>query len=73
MSNNFPKIHPRSVVVNDARLALTKAIGECTALLTTAETIQVVTTVMSNELLGIAKYAIREERHGNTDKPGDWA
>lgn len=38
--------------------------------LTTAEELRVIATVFGDILGSIAKYAIRQERHGSTDKPG---
>ena len=66
-------MHPRSEIVDAAEQSLRLAMIEATTDLTTAETIRVVTAVLSDKLLGIAKYAIREERHGDPNKPGDRA
>ncbi len=41
--------------------------------LTTMEEIAVVGGALSGHLNTIAKYGIREERHGNQETPGSWA
>lgn len=68
---NLPKIHPRARLVDRAELDLTAEFHRLTQKLSTWETVQVLLRFHSNALGGIAKYAIREERHGNTDKAGD--
>lgn len=65
------KMHPRAVIVEARKRALLLAVIDATADLTSAESLQLVTSVMSDHILGIAKYAIREERHGDQNKPGD--
>lgn len=66
------KIHPGEERVRLAEHNIGVVVDEMISKhsLTEAETIQVVTQVMSRVLLSVAKYAIRKERHGNTDKPG---
>lgn len=64
------KIHPREKIVNAAEAAVRLAIASATRELTTAETLRVVCSILSSEIGGIAKYSIREERHGDVDKPG---
>lgn len=67
------RLHPREAIVGQARTDLGEAVLDWrkTHALTTAETVAVLTEVFGDHLGGIAKYAIREERHGNQDKPGD--
>lgn len=69
----YPKIHPRVKIVDKALRGIKESILEHIKPLTTAETVQVVTRALSDELVSIAKYAIREERHGDASEPGDWA
>lgn len=38
--------------------------------LTEAEKLRVVNAIASDWIAGVAKYAIRDERHGNTSTPG---
>jgi hypothetical protein len=72
--DHLPKIHPRERLVTEAEQQLrTAIIGLNKIGLTTGEFLQVITNVMSGEISSIAKYAIRNERHGNLDKPGGWA
>lgn len=67
----LPRIHPREKLVNDARAVLSKAVSDATEGLTEGEALKVVTQTLSDYVLGVAKYAIREERHpGQPDKPG---
>ena len=66
-------IHPREMLVTQARMQLTDALiawRKRNAELTVAELVSVITGEMSSMLLGIAKFAIRHERHGDADKPG---
>lgn len=69
------KVHPREAIVEGARRRIELAVAEVfqQAKLTTAEQIRVITAVMAGELQGIAKYAIRQERHGDSDTPGGLA
>jgi hypothetical protein len=68
----MPKQHPREVLVQEAELNLREAILKVTKDLTEAESLRVVNSVMSSHIGSVAKYAIREERHGNTETPGGW-
>ena len=71
----LPKIHPRESIVAEARLELATAINNIRVKydLTSAEHLQMVNTELSSVVGFMAKFAIREERHGNTDTPGGWA
>ncbi len=69
----MPRIHEREKLINNSESGLRLAVVECTKGLTEAEAISVVTNVLSGEILGRMKYAIRMERHGNTETPGGWA
>jgi hypothetical protein len=66
------KIHPREQRVREAQndvstyLSLVKRENE----LTEAEMLRVVNNVCHEWVGGVAKYWIREERHGNSDTPG---
>jgi hypothetical protein len=66
------KVHPREEQVRAAVTALRSAVSYIwkSQALTDAEMLSVVTTVLSEQVLSYAKYAIRYERHGDTDKPG---
>ena len=69
----LPTEHPRAKIVRSAELALSNAYFEIykDAELTTGECVRVLTNFLSTSLGSIAKYAIRHERHGSGDKPGD--
>jgi len=66
------RIHPREEIVrgaeNGIRLALADIVQEHK--LTEAEALRVVNAALSDWIGGVAKFAIREERHGNSDTPG---
>jgi hypothetical protein len=68
----MPHLHPRELECNKARHDITKAILDAVEKygLTTAEQLRIVNAVSFEWIGGIAKYAIREERHGNTETPG---
>jgi hypothetical protein len=66
-------VHPREELVRLAEKKILDAVQRATESLTTAETIRVVTNTLSEVILGIVKYRIRRERHGNTDTPGGLA
>ena len=72
----MPKIHPREhpvlAATSELRSLVAKWMGKNPDL-TTFELLQVVNGVLYSEMSGILKYAIREERHGDTNKPGGWA
>ena len=67
------KIHARTIIVNNAKIELTKCWLDLFQKheLTTAEMLSVLSQFSHEQIGGIAKFAIREERHGNTDEPGD--
>lgn len=65
------KIHSRSTMVEDAEQKIRTAMHEATSELTLTERLQVVHRVASDYIAGILKYSIRQERHGDTEKPGD--
>lgn len=71
----MPTIHPREKKTRDAENDLRTALAEIARKyeLTRFEEISVVNRVLSDTIGTICKYAIRQERHGNTDKPGGWA
>lgn len=71
----LPRIHPREQLVNEAEQKLRSAVvdamkGEPFDSLTGAEYIAVINRVFSGQLASYTKFAIRQERHGDTDKPG---
>lgn len=68
----MPRMHPRVQVVNEAECKLREALSEIRKDLTEPEYLKVVANILGDEVGTIAKYAIRQERHGRTDKPGDW-
>jgi hypothetical protein len=67
------RIHPRETLVRTAKLMVSSAVLTHTAELTEAERLFVVNAVCSDWIAGVAKIAIREERHGNADTPGGLA
>jgi hypothetical protein len=70
------KIHPREVAVKAAELDIKRAIEEAVKKhgLTSGEELHAVNAAASGWIAGIAKYAIREERHpGEPDRPGGLA
>lgn len=68
------KLHEREEIVRVAELALREAVhtwcNEHGDDLTTGEELRVVQKVLSVHLSTMAKYMIREERHGDTGTPG---
>lgn len=70
--SDYPRIHPREFVVREAenklRGQLLDAVKEFE--LTEGEQLRVISEVYSNWIASMAKYIIRDERHGNTDTPG---
>lgn len=73
--NDLPKIHEREVLCRKAESELRSAVigvttSETCQKLTTLELLQVMQTVFNSDLQNVLKYAIRFERHGNTDTPG---
>jgi hypothetical protein len=73
--SDFPTIHPRERIVNEAEIDLAHALLGVWEKhdLTDAEMLRVVAAVFGRHVASNAKYRIREERHGDTDKPGGWA
>ena len=70
----LPQIHPRERLVDEAEQQLRMSLISLHKLgLTTGEFLQVVSNVLGGEVRSIARYAIRVERHGNTETPGGWA
>lgn len=67
----LPRRHSRVQVVRAAESRLRGVAVELAENLTTSEYLQVLITVLGDEIGAIAKYAIREDRHGDPDKPGD--
>lgn len=70
----LPRRHPREESCTKAQIALKLAIQTICREhdLTDAESLRVVTAAMSTWIGDVAKYAIRMERHGDTNKPGGW-
>ena len=66
------RLHPREMPVQRASADLRQAVCDWRDRhdLTEAETLAVLTEVLGGSIGSIAKYAIREERHGDPDKPG---
>ena len=63
------RLHPREVIVNAAERELRDAVqaivyAEGPKELTTAEQLQIVTAVLGGWLENLAKWMIRDERHG---------
>ncbi len=68
----LPMEHHRTRQTRKAEVILRDAIIELHKLdLTTAEFLQVINRVMSESMATSLKYAIRYERHGDGDTPGD--
>jgi hypothetical protein len=70
---SYPVEHPRAKVTRQAEIELEKAYLDIADKyeLTTGERLRVLSNALHNGLSNIAKYAIRHERHGSGDKPGD--
>lgn len=68
--NDLPTLHPRERLVTKAKLDLQMAIEGPLEGLTEAEKLRVVNSVLSSYIGSVVKYAIREERHGDLEKPG---
>jgi len=69
--DDMPRVHQREKLVHQAEMKLNGTLLEVVHDLTEGEQIKVVTKVLSDWLLGMAKYMIRDERHpGEPDKPG---
>ncbi len=69
----MPRVHEREKLVKAAELKLGGMVADACGDLTTAESLRVLVNVLGDGVGRIAKYAIRQERHGDTDKPGGWA
>lgn len=73
----MPRLHEREIKMQQAELALREKINswvrEHTEDMTDAEFIRAISGVMNEQIMTCMKYAIRRERHGNTDTPGGWA
>jgi len=73
------KIHEREFIVNEAECEIEKAFIDVMIEikskheLTIGEEIKIVTSVLTHWLGSIAKYMIRDERHGDSDKLGGLA
>ena len=68
----MPRVHPRMQIVNEAECKLREVLVKIAHDLTEGEFLKVVSGMLSEQVGLVAKYAIRQERHGRTDKPGDW-
>lgn len=66
------RLHPREEVVSRARVDLMEKLLDWRRGhdLTTAELFSILGGTLGGEITGIAKYLIREERHGDQDRPG---
>jgi len=72
----LPTIHTREAIVHKAERALDTAISLWKAEhrdLTTTELLSVMNHIFSSAVGVIMKHLIRQERHGDSDKPGGWA
>lgn len=69
------RIHPRQKLLKEAESIIAAAILNVVVngKLTGAEYVQVLTKVFSESILDHTKYEIREERHGDKEKPGGLA
>ncbi len=65
------RTHHREMIVSDYKLKLMHCLLELRQNLTNGEYIRVLTEELSDQLGGVAKYMIREERHpDNISMPG---
>ncbi len=66
------RIHPREEPCRKAEIEMLQALIDIKAKheLTEAEALRVVHAVSSDWIAGVAKHAIRFERHGNDETPG---
>jgi len=67
------RIHEREKLVTAAEIELRKATMKAAEDLTQGEYLRVLVNVLAGVISSIAKYAIREERHGDPDTPGGLA
>lgn len=71
------KLHEREKLIREAEFALKSALIDWSSSfgdkITFAEEIRIVSGELGGWLGSAAKYAIREERHGDTSKPGGLA
>lgn len=68
------KIHPREARCNTAERILREAVRQIYDLdLTQWEHMLIINRVLSDEIAGVTKFAIRYDRHGNTEDPGGLA
>lgn len=71
------KLHEREKLTREASASLKESMiawaKQYSERLTFAEEIKIVTSELSDWILGMTKYAIRDERHGDTSKPGGLA
>ncbi len=64
------KLHPRRNLVIEAKANADSALYDILSELTPWEEVQVRTSLFADFMHSKAKYGIREERHGDLDKPG---
>lgn len=69
------RLHKREALIQDANIALMDALiewrqSEAAQKLTEWELVSLMSHELSSYISGVAKYAIRLERHGGRDKPG---
>jgi len=67
------ELHEREKMVKEIEWDIGDVIAEKTRELTTGEAIRVFCSLFNGQISTIAKYMIREERHGESDKPGGLA
>lgn len=70
--NDLPRIHPREARCRDAELELDGFVLDLVKkhALTEGEALRVVAASAHRWVASVAKYMIREERHGDPEKPG---
>lgn len=68
--DDLPKLHEREQRVRAAASELRSNVFELGKELTTGEYLRILADVFGGEIASIAKYAIREERHGDQGIPG---
>jgi hypothetical protein len=70
----LPRIHPRETKCHEAEIELSEAISTWRKKwgdeLTATESASILYHELSSRMRSMFKYAIRRERHGDTDKPG---
>jgi hypothetical protein len=70
---DMPRLNPREAIVRRASLDLATIVADWSSRnpdLTAAEFLKVLLSVSHDQAQTLLKNAIREERHGDQDKPG---